>query len=107
MTECHTAAVVASYLEAVDSEDDEESEGYSYSQDDELSDSTGEPGSGHVDHSATEEFNSGTVTPVSSEKFSLVAKKNTKSQVWRHFGLKQVDGRTMEADKPVCRECSV
>jgi len=36
-----------------------------------------------------------------------VAKKNTKSQVWCHFGLKQVDGKIVETDKPVCRECSV
>jgi len=34
MMECHTAAVVTSYLAAVDSEDDE---GYSYSQDNGLS----------------------------------------------------------------------
>ena len=72
-----------------------------------MSDSDGDLGSNHVDHIATKEINSSTVTPVSSKKFSLEAKKNTKSQVWHHIGLKQVDERIVEADKPVCRECSV
>ena len=69
----------------MDSEDDEDSEG-SYS--DEMSDSfEGDKNvfsSSHVDptsisHTATEEDDISTVTPVSSS--SLVAKKNTKSQV--------------------------
>jgi len=107
MAERHTAAVVASYLSNV--EDDEESE-CSYSQDNGLSDNSednGERSSNHVDHAATEEENSSTVMPLSSDDISLVAKKNTKSQVWRHFGLKQVDGKVVETDKPVCRECSM
>ena len=48
-----------------------------------------------------------TITPGSSSDVSLVAKKNTKSQVWYHFGLKQVDGRIVETDQPVWRQCFV
>ena len=58
-----------------------------------------------ISHSATEEDDIRTVTPVSSS--SLVTKKNTRSQVWCHFGLKQVDGRIVKGDKSVCRECFV
>ena len=38
---------------------------------------------------------------------TLVAKNNSKSDIWRHFGLRQIDGRIVEVDKPVCRECFV
>ena len=67
-----------------------------------------EPSLSHADLTsisctATEEDDINIVTLASSS--SLVAKKNTKLKVWCHFGLKQVDGRIVEADKSVCREC--
>ena len=30
---------------------------------------------------------------------------STKSDAWHHLGLKQIDRRIVEVDKPVCREC--
>lgn len=38
---------------------------------------------------------------------NLIPKKSTKSDVWRHFGLKHKHGMAFELDKPVCRLCSV
>ena len=36
----------------------------------------------------------------------LVDKPNTKSQVWRHFGLvSDTDGKPKEMDKPKCKLC--
>ena len=109
----HSATFVASYLSAVDSEDDSDSVERSYS-DQELSDNSeddaNEPSSSHVDPSSSAshaEDGSSTITPGSSSDVSLVAKKDTKSQVWRNFGLKQVDGRIVETDQPVCRQCFV
>ena len=112
----HTAAIVASYLSAVDDGGSDSDEWLSSS----CSDANNEfeeeneaeeeylddPGnsSTSIDHvSSGAVINSITSMSNTSNACSLVAKKNTKSDVWRHFGLRQIYGRVV--DKPVCREC--
>ena len=36
---------------------------------------------------------------------SFKPKKDTKPEVWHHFGLKQKDGIVVDMKKPVCRQC--
>ena len=41
-----------------------------------------------------------------SSSCTLIEKPNTKSQVWKHFGLvPDADGKPKEMDKPRCKLC--